>query len=113
MMQMNMNDPNFRNYLISSASQEELVKKLTNGNIRGLDRLALRTISQRRQLPNEVVNVLLAYFFGTFANTVYDRKLLGKIYDFWANQGVHTFAHALTMAKLDITDVLQGNNESI
>ncbi|WP_409304050.1 hypothetical protein [Peribacillus sp. SCS-155] len=104
---IDVNAPDFRDFCESTASHLEIVSQVTNGKIRGLDKLALNTLSQRKRLPAVVVNVLLVYFFNTFKNKVYDRKDLARVYDHWANKGVQTFSQAIGMTQVDIHEILQ------
>ncbi|WML47257.1 hypothetical protein RCG23_17320 [Neobacillus sp. PS3-34] len=105
-MKKDLNEPDFIRFC-ETASPLEMVSELTNGNIRGLEMLALRTLANRRQLPAVVVNVLLVYFFSTFANKVYDRNDLSRMYDYWATKHVLTFAQAKEMTQNDINVLLQ------
>ncbi|ALC90764.1 hypothetical protein AM500_13930 [Bacillus sp. FJAT-18017] len=89
------------------ATPTEVLKAATNGNVRGLDMLALRMVMARNKLPVEVVNVMIVYFFKTFANTVYDRNDLLKIYDHWLKHNVQTFVQAKQMTATDIHTILK------
>ncbi|WP_026696066.1 hypothetical protein [Peribacillus kribbensis] len=105
-MTNDLNDPDFSKYC-EKADPEDLMLNLTGGNIRGLDRLAMRSLSQRKQLPLAVVNVLLVYFFTTFSNKVYDRNDLARVYDHWAKNQVYTFTQAKHAATVDIHTILK------
>lgn len=89
------------------ATPLETLKAATGGKVRGLDLLAARMIFSRNHLPAEAVNVLLVYFFKTFANKVFDRNDLLKVYDFWLKNRVGTYQEAIEMTKRDIFTVLQ------
>ena len=104
-MSKRLNDPEFLQFC-ETASPREMVEKLTNNNIRGLENIALRSLSTRNKLPGNVVNVLLVYFFSTFANQVYDRNDLSRIYDYWASKEIRTVPQSVEMSKEDIEQVL-------
>lgn len=93
-----------------TATSMEVVEKVTEGNVRGLDTVAIRKLSMRRQLPCEIENILLAYFFREFANKVYDRNSLSKLYDHWVTRRVVTVSQAEKMVKEDIHSVLEELN---
>lgn len=84
-----------------------MVEILTDGNVRGLDRLAIRTLEKRKQLPNEVVNLMLVYFFNAFANKVYHRNDLSRLYNYWAYKKVYSVSEAKKMMQVDISQILQ------
>jgi replication initiation and membrane attachment protein DnaB len=98
-------DPEFLQFC-ESALPIEVVEKLTNNNIRGLENIALRSISTRKKLPPNVVNVLIAYFYSAFANQVYNRNDLARLYDYWASKEVRTMPQALEMTDEDIHQVI-------
>jgi replication initiation and membrane attachment protein DnaB len=98
-------DPEFLQFC-ETALPVEVVEKFTNNNIRGLENIALRSISTRKKLPPNVVNVLLAYFYQTHANQVYNRNDLARLYDYWASKEVRTISQAIEMAEEDIGEVL-------
>jgi replication initiation and membrane attachment protein DnaB len=100
-----LNDPEFLRFC-ETALPIEVVEKLTNNNIRGLENIALRSISTRKKLPANVVNVLLVYFFSAYANQVYDRNDLARIYDYWASREVRTIPQAIEMTSENIEQVL-------
>ena len=100
-----LNDPEFLRFC-ETALPIEVVEKLTNNNIRGLENIALRSISTRKKLPASVVNVLLVYFFSAFANQVYNRNDLARIYDYWASREVRTISQAIEMTNENIEQVL-------
>lgn len=102
-----LNDPDFIQKCETS-SPLEMVEYLTGGNIRGLEKIALGTLANRKQLPAIVVNVLIVYFFSTFANKVYDRNDLARLYDYWASNHVYSFAKAQEMTGEYIEKVLAG-----
>ncbi|WP_210363906.1 hypothetical protein [Bacillus sp. REN3] len=110
-MEKLLNDQEFFQ-LCETASLEEMAVRLTEGNIRGLENIALRSISTRKTLPLPVRNVLLAYFFNTFANEVYDRNDLARIYDYWTSEGIQTLPQAIGKTSEDITQVLKKLKES-
>ncbi|CEG27053.1 hypothetical protein [Bacillus sp. B-jedd] len=85
----------------------ETLAAATGGKVRGLDLLATRMVLSRNHLPQEALNVLLVYFFQTFANKVFDRNDLLKVYDFWLKNRVGTYQEAMEMTKRDIFTVLQ------
>ncbi|NHM32135.1 hypothetical protein [Neobacillus terrae] len=95
------------NEFCQKATPEEMLSVLTNGNTRGLDFLALRSLSNRRQLPSNIVNVLLFYFFKEFANKVYDRNDLARLYDHWAGMRIRNFQQAKELTQKDIHEVLK------
>ncbi|MBT2689875.1 hypothetical protein J7I93_16940 [Bacillus sp. ISL-47] len=100
-----LKDPNFVQFC-ETASPLEMVEHLTGGNIRGLEKIALGTLANRRQLPPNVVNVLLVYFFSTFENKVYDRNDLARLYDYWSSNHVYSFSKAQEMTEENIENVL-------
>lgn len=100
-----LNDPDFMQKCETS-SPLEMVEYLTGGNIRGLEKIALGTLANRKQLPANVVNVLIVYFFSTFANKVYDRNDLARLYDYWASNHVYSLAKAQEMTGEYIEKVL-------
>ena len=95
-----------------SASPLEIVKEVTKGNVRGLDMLALRLVLARNKLPIEVINVMLVYFFKHFANTVYDRNDLLKIYDYWLKHNVKTHREAVNFAAIDIYSIVKKSDSA-
>jgi replication initiation and membrane attachment protein DnaB len=102
----NLYDPDFIRFC-ETATPLEMVTKLTGGNVRGLENLALRSLNTRRQLPKEVINVMLVYFYNTYASQVYDRNSLARLYDYWATKQVRSFAAARDMTKIDIRTILE------
>jgi replication initiation and membrane attachment protein DnaB len=102
-----LNDPEVVQ-MCETASQHEMVEHLTGGKLRGLEKLALVTLANRKQLPPNVVNVLIVYFFSTFVNKVYDRNDLARLYDYWASNHVYSFAKAKEMTEEKIENVLAG-----
>ncbi|MCS0822508.1 hypothetical protein NX029_00905 [Cytobacillus firmus] len=100
-----LNDPDFIQKCETS-SPLEMVEYLTGGNIRGLEKIALGTLANRKLLPANVVNVLIVYFFSTFANKVYDRNDLARLYDYWASNHVYSLAKAQEMTGEYIEKVL-------
>ena len=101
-----LNDPEFLDFC-ETATPKEMVAKLTNNNVRGLENIALRSLSTRNKLPANVVNVLLVYFFNTFVNQVYNRNDLARIYDYWASKEVRNVPKAVEMTEEDIEQVLK------
>ena len=89
-----------------NASPFKVLEELTDGNIRGLDLLALRRVLSRNRLPLEVVNVLLFYFYRTYANKAFDRNDLMKVYDFWLKKHVRTYSEAIRMLEKNIEEVI-------
>ena len=100
-----LNDPDFLHFC-ETALPIEVVEKLTNNNIRGLENIALRSISTRKKLPANVVNVLMVYFYSAFANQVYNRNDLARVYDYWASKEVRTMQQAVEMTNENIEQVL-------
>jgi replication initiation and membrane attachment protein DnaB len=100
-----LNDPEFLRFC-ETALPIEVVEKFTNNNIRGLENIALRSISTRKKLPANVVNVLLAYFYSYFGNQVYNRNDVARLYDYWASREIRTMPQAIEMANEDIEQVL-------
>lgn len=90
-----------------TADPLEVLKVITGDKIRGLDKLALSSLSAKRKLPEGIRNLLLAYFFSEFANKVYHRNDLSRIYDYWAAKKVMTVQQAEEMMKKDIHTVLK------
>lgn len=105
-METNINNPEFIGFC-KHASSIEVVEKVTNGNVRGLDKIALSNFSRRGQLPTTVENMLLAYFFNEFANKVYDRNSLSRMHDYWVTRKVTTVSQAEEMMKKDIHVVME------
>lgn len=101
-----LNDPKFLNFC-ETASPLEVVRKLTNNNVRGLENIALRSISTRKKLPPNVVNVLLVYFYSHYGNQVYNRNDVARLYDYWASKEVRTMAQAVELTREDIELVLK------
>ncbi|MCA1038332.1 hypothetical protein LCM00_02315 [Bacillus infantis] len=101
----NLYDPEFIRFC-ETATPLEMVTRLTGGKVRGLENLAIRSLSSRKQLPKEAVNVLLVYFYDAFAHQVYDRNSLARLYDYWATKNVRSFAAARDMTKIDIKTIL-------
>ncbi|WP_180827233.1 hypothetical protein [Bacillus sp. UMB0728] len=105
MMLNNLYEPNFISFC-QTATPLEMVTRLTGGKVRGLENLALRSLNSRRQLPKEVVNVLLVYFYDSYAHQVYDRNSLARLYDYWATKRVRSFADARELTGVDIRTIL-------
>lgn len=104
-MDTHITDPEFIDFCKHHSSLE-VVEKVTGGNIRGLDKIALTNFSRRGHLPSTVENILLAYFFQEFANKVYDRNSLCRVHDYWVTKKVNTVPQAEEMVKKDIHVVL-------
>lgn len=100
-----LTDPDFLLFC-EEAEPREMVEKLTDNNVRGLENIALRSIATRNKLPQNVVNVLLVYFYGTFANQVYNRNDLARIYDYWASKNIRTISQAIEMTNEDIEQIV-------
>lgn len=98
------NDPEFLRFC-EIAEPREMVEKLTNNNIRGLENIALRSLATRKKLPTGVVNILLVYFYSTYANQVYNRNDLARLYDYWASKEIRTMSQAIDMTKEDIEQI--------
>jgi replication initiation and membrane attachment protein DnaB len=86
----------------------EMLRKITSDNVRGLDMIAVKQLAKKKRIPDDVFNLLIAYFYDTFGNTVYDRKDFGRVYLYWIKNNVFTFSKALEMIELDIKEVLNG-----
>ncbi|WHX42358.1 hypothetical protein QNH36_09560 [Mesobacillus sp. AQ2] len=105
-MSRQITDPEFLSFC-ETAKPIEVVEKITNHNIRGLENIALRSISTRNKLPANVVNLLVAYFYSHYGNQVYNRNDLARLYDYWASRDVRTMAKAAEMVQEDIEEVLK------
>jgi replication initiation and membrane attachment protein DnaB len=105
-MNRQITDPEFLSFC-ETAKPIEVVEKITNQNIRGLENIALRSISTRNKLPANVVNLLVAYFYSHYGNQVYNRNDLARLYDYWASKDVRTMANAAEMVQEDIEEVLK------
>lgn len=99
-----LNDPEFLHFC-EVAEPREMVEKLTNNNVRGLENIALRSLVTRKKLPAEVVNILLVYFYSTYANQVYNRNDLARLYDYWASKEIRTMSQAIDLTKEDIDQI--------
>lgn len=100
-----LNDPEIVK-MCETASPHEMVEHLTGGKIRGLEKIALATLANRKRAPYNVVNVLIVYFFSAFGNKVYDRNDLARLYDYWASNHVYSFAKAQEMTEENIEKIL-------
>ncbi|WP_079508520.1 hypothetical protein [Mesobacillus jeotgali] len=105
-MTKQITEPEFLTFC-ETAEPIEVVEKITDNNIRGLENIALRSISTRNKLPDNVVNLLVAYFYSHFGNQVYNRNDLARLYDYWASKDVRTMAQASEMVQEDIEEVLK------
>lgn len=105
MNKQNLTDPEFLTFC-ENAMPIEVVEKFTDNNIRGLENIALRSISTRSKLPANVVNLLVAYFYNHYGKQVYNRNDLARLYDYWASKDVRTMAQATEMINEDIEQVL-------
>ncbi|OCA81590.1 hypothetical protein A8F94_22235 [Bacillus sp. FJAT-27225] len=105
-MGTNLNEQSLIEYC-KYATPTEVLRTVTKGKVRGLDLLALRIVMARNKLPIEVVNVMLVYFFKHFANMVYDRNDLLKVYDYWLKHNVRTHSDAEKMTDIDICSILK------
>ncbi|WP_102262268.1 hypothetical protein [Mesobacillus jeotgali] len=101
-----LTDPEFLSFC-EDAMPIEVVEKFTDNNIRGLENIALRSISTRNKLPSNVVNLLVAYFYSHYGNQVYNRNDLARLYDYWASKDVRTMTQAAEMTNEDIEEVLK------
>lgn len=99
-------DPEFLTFC-ETAKPIEVVEKFTDNNIRGLENIALRSISTRNKLPANVVNLLVAYFYSHYGKQVYNRNDLARLYDYWASKDVRTMAKAAEMTNEDVEAVLK------
>ena len=101
----NMNDvfnnPIFIDFC-ETASQLEVAEKVIGGSARGLDKIALGALQSKKALPNIVLNLMVAYFFSSFANKVYHRNDLYKLYSYWVTKRVLTISQAKQMMEEDI-----------
>ncbi|WP_175987155.1 DnaD domain protein [Bacillus sp. Marseille-Q1617] len=88
--------------LIYSADPFQMTETILKSNLRGLEKISIKSINSMDLLPVEVVNVLLVYFYGNYGTQVYNRNDLKKLYHLWAAQGVRTFDDAVAMAERDI-----------
>jgi replication initiation and membrane attachment protein DnaB len=105
-MNKQLTDPEFLS-LCEKAMPIEVVEKFTDNNIRGLENIALRSISTRNKLPANVVNLLVAYFYSHYGNQVYNRNDLARLYDYWASKDIRTMTQAVEMTNEDIEEVLK------
>lgn len=80
---------------------------VTDGKVRGIDLLALRRVLAKNEKHSEIINVLLIYFYKTFANKPIDRNALLRVFDFWQKNNVHTFEQAVEMTEKDILAILK------
>ncbi len=101
-----LNDQEFLTFC-ETALPVEVVEKFTGNNIRGLENIALRSISTRNKLPANVVNLLVAYFYSHYGNQVYNRNDLARLYDYWASKDVRTMSQAVDMVNEDIEGILK------
>ena len=98
---MDINNPGFIKFC-ETASQLEVAEKVIGGPARGLDKLALRALQSKKALPNIVLDLMVTYFFSSFANKVYHRNDLYKLYSYWVTRRVLTLSQAKQMMKEDI-----------
>jgi replication initiation and membrane attachment protein DnaB len=105
-MNKQLTDPEFLSFC-ENAMPIEVVEKITDNNIRGLENIALRSISTRSKLPGNVVNLLVGYFYSHYGNQVYNRNDLARLYDYWASKDVRTMTQAAEMTNEDIEEVLK------
>lgn len=105
-MNKQLTDPEFLTFC-ETAKPIEVVEKFTDNNIRGLENIALRSISTRNKLPANVVNLLVAYFYSHYGNEVYNRNDLARLYDYWASKDIRTMTQATEMINEDVEAVLK------
>lgn len=105
-MNKQLTEPEFLSFC-ETAAPIEVVEKFTNNNIRGLENIALRSISTRNKLPANVVNLLVAYFYSHYGTQVYNRNDLARLYDYWASKDVRTLTQAADLVQEDIEEVLK------
>lgn len=105
-MNKQLTDPEYLT-LYETAQPIEVVEKFTDHNIRGLENIALRSISTRTKLPANVVNLLVAYFYNHYGNQVYNRNDLARLYDYWASKDIRTMTQAAEMINEDIEEILK------
>jgi replication initiation and membrane attachment protein DnaB len=105
-MNKQLTDPEYLTFY-ETAQPIEVVEKFTDHNIRGLENIALRSISTRTKLPANVVNLLVAYFYSHYGNQVYNRNDLARLYDYWASKDVRTMTQAAEMINEDIEEILK------
>jgi replication initiation and membrane attachment protein DnaB len=85
----------------------EMLYRLTKGNIRGLDMIAVKNLSFKKRMADDVFNLLLGYFYDEFGSTVYNRNDFGRVYLYWVRKKVITFSQAIEMTKIDIKEILK------
>ncbi|MET1030109.1 hypothetical protein [Domibacillus tundrae] len=100
-MTININDSEFIDFC-EIASQMEVAEKVIGGPARGLDKLALRALQGKKILPNIIMNLMVVYFFFSFANKVYHRNDLSQLYNYWANKRIFTLSQAKQMMEEDV-----------
>ena len=105
-MNKQLTDPEFLTFY-ETAMPIDVIEKFTGNNIRGLENIALRSLSTRNKLPANVVNLLVAYFYSHFGNQVYNRNDLARLYDYWASRDIRTMTQAAEMVQEDIEEVLK------
>jgi replication initiation and membrane attachment protein DnaB len=105
-MNKQLTDPEYLTFY-ETAQPIEVVEKFTDHNIRGLENIALRSISTRTKLPANVVNLLVAYFYSHYGNQVYNRNDLARLYDYWASKDIRTMTQAAEMINEDIEEILK------
>lgn len=98
---MDINDTIFIDFC-ETASNLEVAEKVIGGPVRGLDKLALGALPRKKALPNIVLNLMVAYFFSSFAHKVYHRNDLSTLYNYWVTKRVSTRSHAKQMMEEDI-----------
>ncbi|PLT29744.1 hypothetical protein [Peribacillus deserti] len=67
----------------------EMLYRLTKGNIRGLDLIAVKNLSVKKRMPDDIFNLLLCYFYEEFGSTVYYRNDFGRVYLYWVRKKVY------------------------
>lgn len=83
-----------------------MAERVIGSDLRGLDIISLKGIERKKNLPADVVNLMIIYFFTEFKGTVYHRNSLPKLYNHWVSQEVFTFNKAKEMIELDIHEQL-------
>ncbi|PFA63130.1 hypothetical protein CN378_19065 [Bacillus sp. AFS015802] len=92
--------------LCQTADHFHMAETVIGGPLRGLDILSLKGIERKKNLPTDVTNLLIIYFFTEVKGTVYHRNALAKLYNHWVSNEVFTFSKAQEMVELDMQSQL-------
>jgi replication initiation and membrane attachment protein DnaB len=92
--------------LCQTADHFHMAETVIGSPLRGLDILSLKGIERKKNLPVDVTNLLIIYFFTEVKGTVYHRNALAKLYNHWVSNEVFTFSKAQEMVKLDMQSQL-------